>query len=327
MSITYDLIIKYLAPMQEIHSISHTTQISSVQQHSESNNLADSKQITPENFTTPKNIYAYKKTFPKVFQDFICDKTFRYGVTVEDKSVNISFWSSLLTLLDTEFIVPFNDTEIEKINNFKTQLLTKYPPVYPINKLDIRERIKIAPSFDIIQYIVDVIDINIIIFDFKTLETNVLYKGNIMNPYKCIFMLCRYDDLFEPIMCNNDSPTRQFSYNDNFIKKILESNIVYYDKKKEVLINDNINVIIHNEESKNKPKSVDISKQTKNTTVFIKEENKQSNDEVMTHAKLIKLTKDKLIEIAQTFGINEPLVKVVKSKIADLIIDAKTNKK
>lgn len=319
MSITYDLIIKYLAP-----------QNSSVQQHSESNNLADFKQITPENFTTPKNIYAYKKTFPKVFQDFICDKTFRYGVTVEDKSVNISFWSSLLTLLDTEFIVPFNDTEIEKINNFKTQLLTKYPLTYPINKLDIREKIKIVPSFDIIQYIVDVIDINIIIFDFKTLETNILYKGNIMNPYKCIFMLCRYDDLFEPIMCNNDSPTRQFSYNDNFIKKILESNIIYYDKKKEVLINDNINVIIHNEESKNKPNSVDISKQTKTkkpTTVFIKEEKKQINEEVMTHAKLIKLTKDKLIEIAQTFGINEPLVKVVKSKIADLIIDAKTNKK
>jgi hypothetical protein len=129
-------------------------------------------------------------------------------------------------------------------------------------------------------------------------------------------------------MCNNDSPTRQFSYNDNFIKKILESS-VYYNKKKEVLINDNINVIISNEESKNKPNSVDISKQTKtkNTTVFIKAESTQAIEEVMTHAKLIKLTKDKLIEIAQSHGINEPLMKIVKSKIADLIIDAKTNKK
>ena len=318
MSITYDLIIKYLSP-QNLQQ-NNETQSSSI--------VEENKQITLDNFTTPKNIYAYKKTFPKVFQDFICDKTFRYGVTVEDKLVNISFWSSLLTLLDSEFVVPFNDTEIEKINNFKTQLLTKYPLVYPINKLDIREKIKLVPSYDIIQYIVDVIDINIIIFDFKTLETNVLYKGNIMNPYKCIFMLCRYDDLFEPIMCNNDSPTRQFSYNDNFIKKILESS-VYYNKKKEVLINDNINVIISNEESKNKPNSVDISKQTKtkNTTVFIKAESTQAIEEVMTHAKLIKLTKDKLIEIAQSHGINEPLMKIVKSKIADLIIDAKTNKK
>jgi hypothetical protein len=313
MSITYDLIIKYLLP-----------------QNLQQNNETQSSSIVEENFTTPKNIYAYKKTFPKFFQDFICDNTFRYGVTVEHKSDNISFWSSLLTLLDSDFIVPFNDSEIEKINNFKTQLLAQYPSTYHINKLDIREKIKLIPSYDIIQYIVDVIDINIIIFNFKTLETNILYKGNIMNPYKCIFILCRYDDLFEPIMCNNDSPTRHFSYNDNFIKKILDSNIVYYDKKKEVLINDNINVIINNEESKHKPNTIDISNQTKtkNTPVFIKESSVvPTPDKIMSHTTLVKLTKDKLIEIAQSLGINEPLIKVVKSKIADLIINAKTNKK
>jgi hypothetical protein len=85
--------------------------------------------IKPENkeFITQTNIFNYSKTFPDIFKNLLSDKFYRYGITIYDNNnYNISFWSSLLTLIDNNFLIPFNNNEISIINDFKFQLVEKY---------------------------------------------------------------------------------------------------------------------------------------------------------------------------------------------------------
>jgi hypothetical protein len=279
--------------------------------------LADIKP-KEEKKTSQKNIYTYLKTIPSKFQELFCDRTYKYGITVHDSNNNnISFWTSLLTLIDSKFIVPFNEDEISIINNFKKDLIEKYPAKYSIPKNEINERLKLEPDYILLQYIVDLLDINIIIFDFKENNINALYKSYIMNPLKSTYLFAYNDSFWEPIMVNSTKLIiRDFSYNDTIIKKILSEDIKYYENKKEFLVNDNINVIIENE------KKLLKKEETKSSNLFIKEEPVVLKTE-LTAAKLTRMTKDKLIEYANTLNINDDMSKMLKTKIIELI----TNKK
>jgi len=290
MEINYETIIKYLADIK-------------------------SKEETK---TTQKNIYTYLKTFPSKFQELFCDRTYKYGITIYDvNNNNISFWTSLLTLIDSTFIVPFNEDEVAIINNFKKDLLEKYPAKYTIPKNEIHERLKLEPDYIMLQYIVDLLDINMIIFDFKENNITSLYKSYIMNPLKPTYLFAYNDAFWEPIMVNSTkSIIRDFSYNDTIIKKILSEDIKYYENKKEFLVNDNINVVIENE------KKLLKKEEPKSNTLFIKEEPVVTSE--LSSAKLTRMTKDKLIEYAKTLNINSDMSKMLKTKIIELIT---TNKK
>ena len=189
------------------------------------------------NFETKKYIHINSNTFPKKFTDIFSDKFHRYGITVNDENNNnISFWTSLLTLINKKFIIPYSNNEMYMINQFKTQLVNSYNK----NKLsdfnkhfdknDIRERFKLEPDIYIIQYIIDILDINCWIFDFKTDDINVVYPTDILNPWKESILLANYNTIYEPIMeiDSKGDIKKLFNYNDTYFKKILNMNDIKY---------------------------------------------------------------------------------------------------
>jgi hypothetical protein len=235
MEINYDLIIKYLS----------------------GKNIEETKNV----FTTQKNIYNYSITWTDEFKNLFTDKFYRYGVTINDsENNNISFWSSIVTLLYDEFIISYTDDEITIINNFKSQILDKYDlkklssNIKKLDKNDFRERFKLCSDSNVLQYIVDILNINLLIFDFKDNTIKTVYPDEIMNPWKSILLLSKYDNLWEPIMLNNSKGETQrlFDYNNIIIKKILyTSNLIkYFNEDKIFNISNEINFIIENENSK-----------------------------------------------------------------------------
>ena len=98
------------------------------------------------------------------------------------------------------------------------------------DKNDLRERFKLNPDLIVLQYIVDILDINIIIFNFKTETINVLYSKDIMNPWKQSILLANDDMFWEPIMCIKSKNTiiRLFDYNSQTFKKIINNNLITY---------------------------------------------------------------------------------------------------
>ena len=86
MEINYDIIIKYLCD-----------------KNIKSNNTENKQESNK--FQTQKNIYTYANTFPPVFKEIFSDKFYRYGIITHDNTHNnISFWSSILSVLDKNFL-------------------------------------------------------------------------------------------------------------------------------------------------------------------------------------------------------------------------------
>lgn len=228
MEINYELIIKYLV-----------------------------KKTTVE-FTTQKNLFNYSTNFPNKFKNIFGDKFYRFGVTVNDKdNNNISFWSSLLTLINKNFLIPYDNDEINTINQFKNELLDKITSnkKNKVDKQELRERIKLNPDVSIFQFIVDILDINFIIFDFVSEEILCVYPNAVINPFKQTLLFSKYNELWEPIMVtkNKSKTQRLFSYNDNIIKKLLnECDIKYFGEpkfEKSFVFNNDINSFINKEKN------------------------------------------------------------------------------
>jgi hypothetical protein len=210
MDITYDLIIKYLV---------------------KNNNV----------FLTQKNVYTYATAFPDKFKNLLSETFFNCGVVFNDSNNNnISFWSSILTVLDKKFIIPVDNDEIEMINQFKNQLLEKYKKsnlssfLKVFDKNDFREMFKIIPNNNCIQYLVDTIDLNIIIFNFDTNNILAFYKSDTMYLSKHTILLTTSNNYYKPIMyvnLNNDIE-RLFDYNNiQFKNMIITENIDSYNKQ------------------------------------------------------------------------------------------------
>ena len=135
-----------------------------------------------------------------------------------------------------------------------------------------------------------------------------------MNPMKPMLLFANYMSMWEPIMLNGETNynlpiIKLVSYNNNFIKKILSSNIYYYGDNRDVIINDNINVIIENEQVYLTTKS-----ELKTNDVFIKP--------TVPNTKFNKMTKDKLLEHATSLGLGVSN-KMLKAQIIELIVNHK----
>jgi len=176
---------------------------------------------------------------------------YRYGIiSHDDNQNNISFYSSILSLIDNNFIIT-ND-ELSIINSFKNDLIFKYDKlllsdsISDLNKSDIREKLKIEPNHEIIQYIVDILKINIIIFK----SNNNIYDDNIYVIYSnglihdgCLdlsiktLILLNYDNIWEPLIENNNNIIKKFFNNqDDIIIEILKNKnlINYYHNLKDI---------------------------------------------------------------------------------------------
>lgn len=242
MEINYDLIIKYLVKKTDNAK----------------------PKIKSDIFITQKSIFNYSTNFPDKFKELFTDKFYRYGITTHDyENTNISFWSSLLTLIDKNFIIPYNIDEFTLINQFKNQLVEKYMKsklssiLKSFDKNDLRERMKLDPDVHILQYIIDIIDINLLIFDFESTNIYAIYYKDMMNPWKQTILLSKFKNYWEPIMMvkNKSETQRLFDYNDNIIKKIIntENLVECFEKNKndkEFMFLSNINDVLVIEKKK-----------------------------------------------------------------------------
>ena len=297
MEINYNLIIKYLAKKNSKECINTN--------------------LNTNNFITQKNIFNYSITFPDKFKDILTDKFYRYGIIVNDNNNNnISFWSSILTLIDKNFIIPYSSDELELITKFKVHLIEKYSKsklsifLKDLDKSDLRERFKLDQDIYTLQYLVDILDINILIFDWETQHINCVYHKNIMNPWKKTILLAKFNKYWEPIMMvkNKGKTEKLFDYNNLIIKKILTlGNISYFEGNKinkQFILNNDIDSIIQQEKTKLKVNEDTVNEDTVTEDIvnkdIVTEDNIFINKnyfEELNKLNKTKLTKMKLEEL------------------------------
>ena len=101
MAINYDLILKYLVKKE--------------------------KELS---FTNQKNFMTYSDKFPNEFKNILGDKFYRMGVTQNNEQKNISFYTSLITLLDDNIMLITEKEEIHKVNQFLSDINNKIRYIY-----------------------------------------------------------------------------------------------------------------------------------------------------------------------------------------------------
>ena len=139
-----------------------------------------------------------------------------YGIlNYDNNNDNISIYSSILTLLDSDFILPFYKDELSTIINFKNNIIN-----YTISNNI--EFINLLYT-DKLQIITNIFNINIIIFNKLDKNIDIIGCDNIFNSYKTTLLLSQYNLLFEPII-NHNLFQRCFNFNDDIIKNIINNN-------------------------------------------------------------------------------------------------------
>ena len=292
MAINYDLILKYLVKEEK------------------------------ESFTNQKNFMTYSDKFPNEFKNILGDKFYRMGVTQNNEQKNISFYTSLITLLDNNIMSITEKEEIHKVNEFLSDINNKIKvlPEYlkQIPKDVIKKNLKDKESnIWIYELIANYLKLNFIIFDFKTLEILTIYCGDVMDPWRTCLFLAKNEDSWEPIR-NNEK--KFFSYHDNVLKKILSQNsinIKYFNNKiikKDFVIFDNLEELVNDLTKSEQSKDFEHSDNEKDT-IFIKTEIKMSVEKLNKMTKLELITQLKLLN-------KKPLSKATKKDLILLILQA-----
>ena len=315
MEINYDLILKYLV----------------------------ANKVEENQFVSKKNIMIFSDTFPNNFKELLGDKFYKVGVTQIVDNLNISFFSSFLTLMAENYMSLMESEEMTQINKLINEL------VDDINNNKIPNSLKDIVKGALKKYVKDKeiciwllemlahkLMINVLIFDFKSEEIYTIYPQDIMNPWRPFLLFAKNNFNWEPIR-NQDK--KFFSYNDVVIKKILTNSnieIKYYDGniiKKDFILVDNINEII-NEEFGNKNnndfnkissnESDESSTNNENTFISAKDVNitqkiTQQKEEKINKSKLIKMTKEELINYMKSVNLKFN-TKSTKKDLIELVL-------
>ena len=286
------------------------------------------KYLKNDNIVTDKNTFNYNLIF-----NFFPNTFFRYGITKFTNNndipiqYNISFWSSFLTLYDNNFMIPYELDENTIINNFKNYLLDNYSKrklsntINKLSKNDFRERFKLEPDIDVLQYIVNILDINIIVFvytDDNIQNINVLYN-KFLNFDKNTFLFFKFKNMWEPIMENkNNELIKIFNKYNNIIDIILKNkhNISYYKNIKEVIYND-INI------TNNSKELIIEQSDTNNSKELIIEQNTIIPPIKYNKTTLNKLKISEINEIIKLLNIDIKDIKPIKNNLIELIINRK----
>jgi len=277
--------------------------------------------------TKEKNIFITEKhnnnyDFFNKFKSILTNEFYRYGVLTFDKNKNnISFWTSLLTLLNDDYLT--NSDDLSLITEYKNNLLDNHSKkisnfLKKYDKNDFREYFKLNPDIIIIQYVVDILNINIIIFNFnqELEEIYTVYKNDVMNPNIDTILLANHQNYWEPIMKNNK---KKFNYSDDdTIKNILKNNILYYshenvDKTFSYSLTANTNDKIKKKTSNNL-----ISSQS--SSDIIEYSNQDTSKINTSKSQLNRMKKEDLIKILEEHNIDYPK-KNTNKELIELIIN------
>ena len=238
--------------------------------------------------------YKNNNNFMEKYKTLLTNEYYRYGViTFDNNQNNISFWCSILILLKEDYLMNIHDFSI--ITEYKNSLIDSHNKkistfLKKYEKNDFREYFKLNPDIIIIQYIVDILNINIIIFDFIEDNIYTVYKNNVMDPFTDTILIANYDKFWEPIMTDNK---KKFNYNDDIIKNILNENIKYYSYEN---IDKTFSYSINNNDKKQIKENISLTKN-----------------------KLDKTKKEDLIKILEINNIEYPK-KNINKQLVELII-------
>lgn len=263
-------------------------------------------------FSSKKHILVYSDLFPDKFKNILQNKFYRYGVNQND-----SFYNTILTLLNKHFITNNNDEEILEINKFKKSIakaLNNFNLPYYLSNIIDKKTIFNNITEQHIQVISEILSINFIIFDFKNELINVIYTGNLCNPYKPTLLIANYEEFYEPIIYETDNK-KIFSYNDLIIKKLYNSDLnVYPSLGKNFKLQDILKEILCDF-------NVDKSIVKSDTVTLNSDEDKQifTKEPEYTQAKLNKMVKKDLEEILTKKNIKYSS-KMLKKDLIDLIL-------
>lgn len=262
-------------------------------------------------FSSKKHILIYSDLFPEKFKNVLQNKFYRYGV-----NQNNSFYNTILTILNKNFITHTTEEEIIKIDKFKKSLVTIITtfdlPSYLSTIID-KQNVFHNITEQHIQVISEILSINFIIFDFKNESINVIYTGNVCNPYKPTLLIANYEEFYEPIIYETDNK-KIFSYNDSIIKKLYNSELcVYPSLNKNFKLNDALKEILCDFDVNN------IVIQNDNNQVFAKETQSTNDETKYTLIKLNKMIKKDLEEILNKKNIKYSS-KMLKKDLIDLIL-------
>lgn len=281
---------------------------------------------TEETFSSLKNIMVTSDKFPSEFKGLLGEKFYKIGVTTTIENKNVSFYTSLLTLLDDEFMTLDLNEEKHKVSNLIDVLysLNDMPDnLKEISKGAIKKYIKeYDTNIWIMELLAHKFKINILVLDFNSMNIHTVYPGQVMNPWRPFFILAKHNNNWEPIR-NNEK--KSFSYNDNFIKKIINYGISYYDEaiiKKEFVLVDNLQEIIEEfndkSESDNENKTEqnsDSESGTETTKTFIKKE-----INLLSESKLNKMSKPDLIKYMKDLNL-KPNSKLSKKDLIKTVLE------
>ena len=261
-------------------------------------------------FSSKKHILVYSDLFPEKFKNILQNKFYRYGV-----NQNNSFYNTILTLLNKPFITNNTEEEIIEVDTFKKSLnkiLTNFDLPYYLSSIIDKKNVLNNITEQHIQVISEILSINFIIFDFKNESINIIYTGNICNPYKPTLLVANYEEFYEPIIYETDNK-KIFSYNDSIIKKLYNSSLgVYPSLNKNFKLNDILKELVS---------EFDINNtviQNDDNQVFTKEEI-TNNEKEYTLAKLNKMVKKDLEEILDKNNVKYSS-KMLKKNLIDLIL-------
>lgn len=271
MDITYDQIIKYLC-----------------------------SNITNSNFPNKSNLIVYGNEFPEDYGELFGKVYYRYGVNTYDQNQNnISFYSSLLTIIDKKFITSGLENQMKQINFFKQFLINNLENKsvdfeYKSEKLNlqtVRESLRTKVNRVTMQFVVDLFDINLLLLDFKNGKTNILFHDDYCNPWKPFIIVAKNGDYFEPII---NEKKKMFCFNDNIIKKLLKTEINYLEENvtnKYYSLVDNFQEIYQTIQVENELNIDEIKKLKKKGIIEL------ILEEDPSHKNLARLKKDQLIQL------------------------------
>lgn len=237
--------------------------------------LCSEKEINP--FITKKNMIKYSSDFIS-FKDIFDETFYRYG-----NESKLSLWISILFIIkDNFFTISSDDINSE----------AKYMHKNIINLDSLCEQIKI----------------NIIVFDFKNNDMKYHYHGEYFNPWIDTIFLAKYDDLWEPICCND---TKMFSYvspkvnifKNKILNKLIENN--------DFVLNDNIDYICEN--------TLEYVESSINDNIpFTTQNNIHQN---LSKSKLNKMKKDEIIQLIDDLNLNITKLKPTKNDLISVILN------
>jgi hypothetical protein len=191
-----------------------------------------------------------------------------YELIIEYLSPTINIFST-----PSNIILPFS-----KFTHFKDIFDDSFYR-YGINSLhgSISYCLDSDPVTGSIEEIVNMIHINIIIFDFKNNKISSVYYGDYFNPWRPTIYLANYDKYWEPIISNEEKIFSFSSVKSHILKnKILTDIKKYNDTSQSFCINDNFNEII------------ELDNLLDNTFI---------NNTTFSKNKLEKMKKDELLQI------------------------------